>query len=207
MQFSKWIRWIKEIRIKRKPLQFVVLTRSLNGTNAATQLATTVHQCLCVRIRRPAESDQIISVVLAQNTFSWVWPCCFPTFKQASNAVIFWFQARIQDFGQGASGVLTQRGGGPEPLLKIGIFPLKLPENCMILNKSGGRKEGPLDPLLGSWHRRYRTVAGVTGAFRISSFTANRAFFLCQQASDWQNFGDSSQKLEKDGSTADFALH
>ncbi len=36
--------------------------------------------------------------------------------------------------------------GGPEPkhLLKIGVFPLKLPQNCMILKKSWGL--GGLDP-------------------------------------------------------------
>ena len=43
--------------------------------------------------------------------------------------------------------------GGPwaQYLLKIGVFPLTLPENCMILKKccwQGG--PGPLDPLLGS---------------------------------------------------------
>ena len=57
-------------------------------------------------------------------------------------------QALIQDFGQGgASTVLTPMGGGgwAQNLLKIGVFSLKLPENCMILNKSWG-KEGPGPP-------------------------------------------------------------
>ena len=43
------------------------------------------------------------------------------------------YQALIQDFGQGASRVLTPRGcPDPKKLLKIEGFPLKLPK-CMIL--------------------------------------------------------------------------
>ena len=62
-------------------------------------------------------------------------------------------QARIQDFGQGCPAEFWPQGGGvwAQNLLKIGVFPLTLPENCMILKKccwQGG--PGPLDPLLGS---------------------------------------------------------
>ena len=45
----------------------------------------------------------------------------------------------------GASGVLTPRGGLSPNLLKIGVFPLKLPENCM--KKSWGQGgPGPQGP-------------------------------------------------------------
>ena len=47
-------------------------------------------------------------------------------------------QVRIQDFGQGASGVLTPVGGLSPKFAQNGGFPLKLPENCMILKKSWG---------------------------------------------------------------------
>ncbi len=50
-------------------------------------------------------------------------------FEALEMSIAVTWQARIQDFRQGrASGVLTPRGA----LLKIGVFPLKLPENCMI---------------------------------------------------------------------------
>ena len=39
-------------------------------------------------------------------------------------------QARIQDFGQGSNRVLTPRGGWAPNFLKIGGFPLKLPETA-----------------------------------------------------------------------------
>ncbi len=49
---------------------------------------------------------------------------------------------------RGPSRVLTPRGGAwAQNLLKIGVFPLKLPENCMMLKKHWG-KGTPLDPLL-----------------------------------------------------------
>ena len=78
-------------------------------------------------------------------------------------------QARIQDFGQGAQWSFdpnrAQRSFDPkgaqwsfdpkeggrswaQNLLKIGVFPLKLPENCMILKKSWGQGGPPVDPLL-----------------------------------------------------------
>ncbi len=61
-----------------------------------------------------------------------------------------WFkaQARIQDFGQGgASRVLTPKGALKPKFAENRGFPLKLPENCMILKKYWGQG-GPLDPLL-----------------------------------------------------------
>ncbi len=79
--------------------------------------------------------------------------CCNRTWTCRGCSDAMTGQARIQDLGQGASGVMTLRGG-PEPnnLLKIGDFPLKLPENCMILKKSWGQggaaPRAPLDPLL-----------------------------------------------------------
>ncbi len=56
------------------------------------------------------------------------------------------YQGRIQDFGQG------------DPNRKFaqnrGFFPLKLPENCMIVEKildagGGADPQGPLDPPVG----------------------------------------------------------
>ncbi len=56
-------------------------------------------------------------------------------------------QARIQDFGQGDPVKFWPQG---EPwaqnLLKIGVFPLNLPENCMILKKSSRGHGGQGDP-------------------------------------------------------------
>ncbi len=61
----------------------------------------------------------------------------------------FIFQAKaVADprfWSGGPSGVLTT-GGGAEP--KIGVFPLKLSENCMILRVRGAGPPGPLDPLV-----------------------------------------------------------
>ncbi len=59
-------------------------------------------------------------------------------------------QARIQDFGQGGQQSFNPKGD-PEPnLLKIRVFPLKFPKNCMIKKKIGGKggPQAPLDPLL-----------------------------------------------------------
>ena len=51
-----------------------------------------------------------------------------------------------------------------QTLLKIGGFPLKLPENCMIKKKSWGQggpgPQGPLDPLL-TWNALNRNVGFV----------------------------------------------
>ncbi len=52
---------------------------------------------------------------------------------------------------RGPSTVLPSKGGVPraQKLLKIGVFPLQLPENYMILKKSWGQGgPGQLDPLL-----------------------------------------------------------
>ncbi len=52
----------------------------------------------------------------------------------------FHAQARIQDFGQGGpSRGWTTRGAWAQNLLKIGVFPLKLPEKCVISKKFWGR--------------------------------------------------------------------
>ena len=57
-------------------------------------------------------------------------------------------QWRIQDFGQGGlSRVLTSEGGQePKHLLNITVFPLKLPENCMILNILGSKRPPNKEP-------------------------------------------------------------
>ena len=49
-------------------------------------------------------------------------------------------QARIQNFGQGGQHSFDPNGGGPwaQNVLKMGVFPLNFPENCMIWNKSLG---------------------------------------------------------------------
>ena len=56
-------------------------------------------------------------------------------------------------FGQGGLAEFGPQGGWAQNLLKIGGFPSKLPENCMILKKYWGQggeagPPGPLDPLL-----------------------------------------------------------
>ncbi len=53
---------------------------------------------------------------------------------------------------RGAQWSFDPKRGEPweQNLLKIRGFPLKLPENCMILKKSSGLG-GPLDPLLCHW--------------------------------------------------------
>ena len=58
-------------------------------------------------------------------------------------------QARIQDFGQ----------GGPEPKMysQIGVFPLKLSENCMIWNKSSGQGGGSF------WIRKWEELCPFPG--------------------------------------------
>ncbi len=48
------------------------------------------------------------------------------------------FQAPIQDFGQGGQRSFDPRWRGPEPKIKIEVFPLKLPENYMIQKNSWG---------------------------------------------------------------------
>ena len=48
-------------------------------------------------------------------------------------------QARIQDFGQGGPTEFGPQGPWAQNLLKIGVSPLKLPENCMIMKKSWGQ--------------------------------------------------------------------
>ena len=59
-------------------------------------------------------------------------------------------QAPIQDFGRGGPGEFWPQGPWALNLLKIGFFPLKLPENCMNLKKSWGKGGGPPGPSLDS---------------------------------------------------------
>ena len=54
-------------------------------------------------------------------------------------------QARIQDFGQGGPVEFWPQRWA-QHLLKIRVFPWKLPENCMILKKSWGRRGVPPGP-------------------------------------------------------------
>ncbi len=67
----------------------------------------------------------------------------FPT-----NSKSFW--KSHADLSEGGQWSFDPKGGPwANNLLKIGVFPLKLPENCMILKKSWGQGgPGPLDPLL-----------------------------------------------------------
>ena len=61
---------------------------------------------------------------------------------------LFWGERSLSRLGsrilvRGASGVLTPRGAWPQNLLKIEVFPLKLPENCMnILEARGAQARG-----------------------------------------------------------------
>ena len=78
-----------------------------------------------------------------------------------SGSMGMWTRCRSRDVGQererpgadpgfwsgGPRRVLTPRGPWAHNLLKIRVFPLKLPENCMILKKSlGQRGPGPPGP-------------------------------------------------------------
>ena len=79
------------------------------------------------------------------------------------------FQARIQDFGQVAQKWFNPRGGPwAQTLLNIGAFPLKFPQNCMIvktiLGQGGAR---PLDPhIQNKWLQHAFCVTWATEGFR-----------------------------------------
>ena len=84
-------------------------------------------------------------------TSSWFWRCSFlkAFFFNEHTAVcscrvptpcLKWrTQWQIQDFGQEDPAEFDPRGPWAQNVLKIEGFPLKLPENCMILKKSWGQ--------------------------------------------------------------------
>ncbi len=108
-------------------------------------------------------------------------------------------QARIWDFGQGGPAEFWPQGGPwAQNLLQIGVFPLKLPENCIILKKFGGKGGPTLDPLLVMWPgflhwqrfligsksdcvKHARADAGIMVSLRMKLFTSSWFQNLCKK--------------------------